>query len=70
VPSEDTLVLQLRLAKGQEKLVEALKGQQEEIRELQSRLSQQQGTLVSQQREILEEQSRLSQQMDQVWNHV
>ncbi|XP_024247889.1 uncharacterized protein si:ch211-252f13.5 [Oncorhynchus tshawytscha] len=66
VPSEDTLVLQLRLAKGQEKLVEALKGQQEEIRELQSRLSQQQGTLVSQQREILEEQSRLSQQMDQV----
>ncbi|XP_010893694.5 uncharacterized protein si:ch211-252f13.5 [Esox lucius] len=66
VPSEEALVLHLRLAKGQEKLVEALRSQQDEIRELQHRLSEQQGTLASQQREMLEQQSRMYQQMDQV----
>ncbi|KAJ8011155.1 hypothetical protein DPEC_G00055240 [Dallia pectoralis] len=66
LPSEEALVLQLRLAKGQEKLVEVLKSQQDEIKELQHRLGEQQGVLASQQREILEQQSRMYQQMDQV----
>lgn len=66
MPSEDALVLQLRLAKGQEKLVEELQGQQSEIKQLQSRLTEQQGTLVAQQREILEQQRRMFEQMEQV----
>ncbi|XP_038574523.1 uncharacterized protein si:ch211-252f13.5 [Micropterus salmoides] len=66
LPSEDALVLQLQLSKSQEKLVEALRGQQDEVRELQRLLSEQQGTLVNQQREILEQQRRMYEQMEQV----
>lgn len=66
VPAEDALVLQLQLSKDQQKLVEALKGQQDEVRELQRLLGEQQGTLVSQQREILEQQRRMFEQMEQV----
>uniref|UniRef100_A0A3Q3EIG7 Si:ch211-252f13.5 n=1 Tax=Labrus bergylta TaxID=56723 RepID=A0A3Q3EIG7_9LABR len=65
VPSEDALVLQLQLSKSQEKLVEALRGQQDEVKELQRLLSEQQGALVSQQREILEQQRRMYEQMEQ-----
>lgn len=64
VPSEDALILQLQLAKGQEKFVEALKSQQEVIRDLQQRLTEQQDTLISQQREILEQQRKMYEQMD------
>ncbi|KAL3054726.1 hypothetical protein OYC64_017624 [Pagothenia borchgrevinki] len=66
LPSEDALVLQLSLSKSQEKLVEALRGQQDEVKELQRLLSEQQGTLVNQQREILEQQRRMYEQMEQV----
>ncbi|XP_061588974.1 uncharacterized protein LOC133453116 [Cololabis saira] len=66
VPSEDAIVLQLQLSKSQEKLVDALQGQQAEVRELQRLLAEQQGALVSQQREILEQQRTMSQQMEQV----
>ncbi|XP_041847331.1 uncharacterized protein si:ch211-252f13.5 [Melanotaenia boesemani] len=66
VPSEDALVLQLQLSKSQERLVEALQGQQNEVKELQRLLSEQQGMLVSQQREILEQQRRMYEQMEQV----
>lgn len=66
VPSEDALVLQLQLSKGQEKLVEALRGQQDEVRELQRHLTEQQGALLNQQREILEQQRRMFDQMEQV----
>lgn len=66
VPSEDALVLQLQLSKDQKKLVEALKSQQEEVRELQRLLGEQQGTLVRQQREILEQQRRMFEQMEEV----
>lgn len=59
-------MLQLQLSKSQEKLVEALRGQQDEVRELQRLLSEQQGTLVNQQREILEQQRRMYEQMEQV----
>ncbi|KAJ0059131.1 hypothetical protein NL108_008555, partial [Boleophthalmus pectinirostris] len=65
VPSEDALVLQLQLSKGQEKLVEALRGQQDEVRELQRLLTEQQGALLNQQREILEQQRRMFEQMEQ-----
>ncbi|XP_036437792.1 uncharacterized protein si:ch211-37e10.2 isoform X2 [Colossoma macropomum] len=66
VPSEDALILHLQLAKGQEKLVEALRAQQVVIRDLQQRLVDQQGALLSQQREILEQQRRMYEQMDVV----
>lgn len=66
VPSEDALILHLQLAKGQEKLVEALRSQQTLIRELQQRLADQQGALLAQQREILNQQRRMSEQMDVV----
>ncbi|XP_023190700.1 uncharacterized protein LOC111608802 [Xiphophorus maculatus] len=66
VPSEDALVLQLQLSKGQERFVEALRGQQSEVKELQRLLSEQQGALVNQQREILEQQRRMFDQMEQV----
>lgn len=66
MPSEDALVLQLQLSKDQEKMVEALRGQQDEVRELQRLLSEQQGTLVIQQREILEQQRRMFEQMEEV----
>ncbi|KAG7487456.1 hypothetical protein MATL_G00023580 [Megalops atlanticus] len=64
VPSEDALILQLQLAKGQEKFVEALRAQQVLIRDLQQRLMEQQDTLVSQQREILDQQRKMYEQMD------
>ncbi|KAM6948749.1 uncharacterized protein FYW47_016708 [Aplochiton taeniatus] len=66
VPSEDALVLQLLLPKGQEQLVGALRDQQDEVRGLQQLLSEQQGTLLSQQKDILEQQKRIYEQMDQV----
>uniref|UniRef100_A0A3B4WQV0 Si:ch211-252f13.5 n=1 Tax=Seriola lalandi dorsalis TaxID=1841481 RepID=A0A3B4WQV0_SERLL len=65
VPSEDALVLQLQLSKSQEKLVEALRGQQDEVKKLQRLLTEQQGTLVNQQREILDQQRRMYEQMEQ-----
>lgn len=66
VPSEDALILQLQLAKGQEKFVEALKSQQKTITELQQKLSEQQSLLVNQQREILDQQRRMYEQMDMI----
>lgn len=59
-------MLQLQLSKDQDKLVEALRGQQDEVKELQRLLGEQQGTLVSQQREILEQQRRMFEQMEEV----
>lgn len=66
VPSEDALILHLQLAKGQEKLVEALRAQQMVIRDLQQKLADQQEALLSQQREILDQQRRMYEQMDVV----
>ncbi|XP_016897821.1 uncharacterized protein LOC107990156 [Cynoglossus semilaevis] len=66
VPSEDALVLQLQLSKSQETLVEALRSQQVEVKELQRLLGEQHGTLVNQQREILDQQRRMFEQMEQV----
>lgn len=66
VPSEDALILHLQLAKGQEKLVEALRAQQVVIRNLQQKLVDQQEALLSQQREILEHQRQMYEQMDVV----
>ncbi|XP_053322903.1 uncharacterized protein LOC128497059 [Spea bombifrons] len=66
VPSEDALILQLQLAKGQEKFVESLKNQQKTITELQQKLSEQQNLLVSQQREIIEQQRKMYEQMDMI----
>ncbi|TNN57163.1 hypothetical protein EYF80_032593 [Liparis tanakae] len=66
VPSEDALILNLQLAKGQEKLVEALRAQQTVIRDLQQKLGDQQEALLAQQREILEQQRRMYDQMDVV----
>lgn len=66
VPSEDALILHLQLAKGQEKLVEALRAQQAVVRELQQKLMEQQEALLSQQRDILEQQRRMYEQMDGV----
>lgn len=59
-------MLQLQLSRSQEQLVEALRGQQDEVKELQRLLSEQQGTLVNQQREILDQQRRMYEQMEQV----
>ncbi|XP_077409895.1 uncharacterized protein nell3 [Vanacampus margaritifer] len=64
VPSEDALILHLQLAKGQEKLVEALRAQQLLIGELQQKLADQQGALLSQQRHILTQQHRMYEHMD------
>ncbi|XP_066441636.1 uncharacterized protein [Eleutherodactylus coqui] len=66
VPSEDALILQLQLAKGQEKFVESLKIQQKTITDLQQKLSEQQNLLVNQQREIIEQQRRMYEQMDMI----
>lgn len=66
VPSEDALILHLQLAKGQEKLVEALRAQQVVIRDLQQKLADQQEALLSQQRAILEQQRGMYEQMDLV----
>ncbi|KAM9164244.1 uncharacterized protein ACDP82_001732 [Pangshura tecta] len=63
VPAEDALILQLQLAKGQDKFVEMLKSQQKIIVDLQQKLAEQQSTLVSQQREILEQQRKMYEQM-------
>lgn len=66
VPSEDALVLQIHLAKGQEKLVGELRAQQAEVRHLQNGLKDQQDILLAQQKEILEQQRRIFEQMEQV----
>ncbi|KAM4704866.1 uncharacterized protein WCC33_009673 [Rhinophrynus dorsalis] len=66
VPSEDALILQLQLAKGQEKFVESLKSQQKTITDLQQKLSEQQSLLVNQQREIIEQQRKMYEQMDMI----
>ncbi|XP_061924793.1 uncharacterized protein LOC133664301 [Entelurus aequoreus] len=66
VPSEDAVVLQLQLSKDQEKIVEALKGQREEVKDLHRLVSEQQGALVQQQREILEQQRKMHDYMEQV----
>ncbi|XP_053569900.1 uncharacterized protein LOC128660208 isoform X2 [Bombina bombina] len=66
VPSEDALILQLHLAKGQEKFVESLKSQQKTISDLQQKLSDQQALLVNQQREIIEQQRKMYEQMDMI----
>lgn len=64
VPSEDALVLQLQLTKGQEKFVETLKSQQADIVDLQQKLAEQQTALVTQQREIIMQQRKMYEQMD------
>ncbi|ETE66657.1 putative leucine-rich repeat-containing protein, partial [Ophiophagus hannah] len=64
VPSEDALVLQLQLTKGQEKFVETLKSQQAVIVDLQQKLTEQQNALVTQQREIIMQQRKMYEQMD------
>ncbi|KAF5890518.1 uncharacterized protein DAT39_019789 [Clarias magur] len=66
VPSEDALVLQIHLAKGQEKLVEELRAQQAEVSNLQNGLKDQQDVLLAQQKEILDQQRRIFEQMEQV----
>ncbi|XP_015233492.1 PREDICTED: uncharacterized protein LOC107086807 [Cyprinodon variegatus] len=66
VPVEDALILQLQLSKSQDSFLEALKSQQNEVKELQRLLSDQQGALVTQQREILDQQRRMFEQMEQV----
>ncbi|XP_068197072.1 uncharacterized protein [Antennarius striatus] len=66
LPPEDALVLQLQLSRGQEELVGALRGQQEEVKQLQRLLGEQQGALVHQQGAILEQQRRMMEQMEQV----
>ncbi|XP_060104308.1 uncharacterized protein LOC132578371 [Heteronotia binoei] len=64
VPSEDALILQLQLTKGQEKFIEMLKSQQMVIVDLQQKLTEQQNTLAAQQREIIEQQRKMYEQMD------
>lgn len=66
VPSEDALILHLQLAKGQEKLVEALRAQQVLLQDLQQKLVEQQAALLSQQNAILEQQRGMFEQMDAV----
>ncbi|MCI4377794.1 hypothetical protein PGIGA_G00207660 [Pangasianodon gigas] len=66
VPSEDALVLQIHVAKGQQKLVEELRAQQAEVRHLQNGLKDQQDILLAQQKEILDQQRRIFEQMEQV----
>ncbi|KAF7705982.1 uncharacterized protein si:ch211-252f13.5 [Silurus meridionalis] len=66
VPSEDALVLQIHLEKGQEKLVEELQAQQTEARHLQNGLKDQQDILQAQQKEILDQQRMIFEQMEQV----
>ncbi|XP_072432087.1 uncharacterized protein nell3 [Chiloscyllium punctatum] len=66
VPSEDALILQLQLSKGQEKFVEMLKSQQKTITDLQQRLTEQQAMLINQQREILAQQRNMFEQMELV----
>ncbi|KTG37976.1 hypothetical protein cypCar_00036495 [Cyprinus carpio] len=62
----NSLVTSNQLTNGQEKLVEALGAQQVVIHDLQQRLVEQQGALLSQQREILDQQCCMYEQMDVV----
>ncbi|XP_005171244.1 uncharacterized protein si:ch211-252f13.5 [Danio rerio] len=66
VNSEDALVLHLHLAKGQDKLVAQLHGQQEEVKQIQSALREQQSALLAHQREILDQQRIMFDKMDEV----
>lgn len=59
-------MLQIHLAKGQEKLVEELRAQQAEVKHLQNRLKDQQDILLAQQKEILDQQRGIFDQMEQV----
>lgn len=63
VPSEDALILQLQLTKGQEKFVEMLRLHQVVIADLQQKLTEQQSTLVAQHQEIIEQQRKMYEQM-------
>ncbi|XP_019733411.1 uncharacterized protein LOC109520550 isoform X2 [Hippocampus comes] len=66
VPSNDAIILQLQLSKDQEKVVEALKSQREEVREMHRLFSEQQEELLHQQREILAQQRKMHDYMEQV----
>lgn len=66
MPSEDALILHLQLAKGQEKLVEALRAQQVVLRDLQQQLVEQQEALLAQQSAILERQRLVHEHVDTV----
>lgn len=66
VPSNDAVILQLQLSKDQEKVVEAMKGQREEVRETHRLFGQQQEELLRQQREILTQQRKMHDYMEQV----
>lgn len=59
-------MLQIHLAKGQEKLVQELQAQQDEVKHLQNGLKDQQDILQAQQKEILDQQRRIFDQMEQV----
>ncbi|XP_049603032.1 uncharacterized protein [Syngnathus scovelli] len=66
VPSDDAVILQLQMSKDQEKLVEALKGQQEEVKVMHRLLGEQQGELLHQQRDILAQQRKMQDYIEQV----
>ncbi|XP_061696376.1 uncharacterized protein si:ch211-252f13.5 [Syngnathoides biaculeatus] len=66
VPSDDAIVLRLQLYEDQDKLAEALKGQQEEVKVMHRLLSEQQGELLQQQKEILTQQKRMQDYVEQV----
>lgn len=66
VHSEDALVLHLHLAKGQDKLVAQLQGQQAEVKQIQSTLREQQSALLAHQREILDQQRIMFEKMEEV----
>ncbi|XP_050984369.1 uncharacterized protein si:ch211-252f13.5 [Labeo rohita] len=66
VHSEDALVLHLHLAKGQDKLVAQLQGQQAEVKQLQNTLREQQNVLQAHQREILDQQRIMFEKMEEV----
>ncbi|XP_028834362.1 uncharacterized protein LOC114789284 [Denticeps clupeoides] len=66
VPSDDSLVLQLHLARGQEKVLEELRVQQSQAAELQRQLGEQQSGLAAQQRHLLQQQQRSQEAMEQV----
>lgn len=66
VHSEDALVLHLHLAKGQDKLVAQLQGQQAEVKQLQNTMREQQNALLAYQREILVQQRIMFEKMEEV----
>ncbi|XP_057713895.1 uncharacterized protein LOC130930155 [Corythoichthys intestinalis] len=66
VPSDDAVILQLRLSKDEERFVKALQGQQEEVKVMHQLLIEQQRELVQQQREILAQQRKMHDYMEQV----